>query len=336
MPATFILFIVAFVVTAFAFAAWRIEVKKHKKHQASKSEQDSDRFGYSRQDRYDDYRFSFRVATLGFTGVALLLLLLSSLTVVGTRRIGVVTEFGRPVDALSNGIHIKMPWQRVTELDGAIQTDSFTGKSEGDEDPCTDIRIGNESTACVDNTIRWRIVESEADQLFRDYRGMDNIRDSLVTRELNAALNQVLGGFNPLDAVSDDGAGASANLDEFAVEVAEVMRERVEGRIEILNVTIPLIRYDGGTQERLNAYQAEIANTRIATQRSETAEAQARANEALAASVSNDPNVLVSRCLDTLADMVETGQTVPAGFSCWPGSQSALVVPSASPAPSGN
>ena len=330
MPATFILFIVAVMVTALAAAAWLTESKKFKKHEASKPQQEDDAYGRPRAEPYKDFRASFRAALMVASGLTLLLFILSSLTVVGTRRIGVVTEFGRPVDALSNGIHIKIPWQRVTELDGAIQTDSFTGNAEGDEDPCTDIRIGNESTACVDNTIRWRIVESEADQLFRDYRGMDNIRDSLVTRELNAALNQVLGGFNPLDAVSDDGAGASANLDEFAVEVADVMRERVEGRIEILNVTIPLIRYDRGTQERLNAYQAEIANTRIATQRSETAEAQARANEALAESVSNDPNVLVSRCLDTLADMAEAGQTVPAGFSCWPGSQSALVVPTAS------
>lgn len=276
------------------------------------------------------------LTSLVLLGIGGLFLVFSCLTVVGTRRIGVVTEFGRPVDSLSNGIHFKMPWQKVAELDGAIQTDSFTGDAEDDKDRCTDIRIGNESTACVDNTIRWRIVEAEGDQLYRDYRGMDNVRDSLVTRELNAALNQVLGDFNPLDAVSDDGAGANANLEEFAVEVAEAMRERVEGRIEILNVTIPLIRYDGGTQKRLNDYQAEIANTRIAEQRSETAAAQARANEALAESVSNDPNVLVSRCLDTLADMVQAGQAVPAGFSCWPGSQSALVVPSASSAPAGN
>ncbi len=331
MPVLFILFIVAALVTVVLFALWRSAEKKYNKQQAEKSDQDSDRFGHARYDSYHDYRGSFRVALMAAAGLTLLLLVLSSLTVVGTRRIGVVTEFGRPVDALSNGIHFKAPWQRVTELDGAIQTDSFTGNSEGDEDPCTDIRIGNESTACVDNTIRWRIVEAEGDQLFRDYRGMDNIRESLVTRELNAALNQVLGDFNPLNAVSDDGTGANANLEEFAVEVADAMRERVEGRIEILNVTIPLIRYDRGTQERLNAYQAEIANTRIATQRSETASAQARANQALAESVSNDPNVLVSRCLDTLADMVEAGQAVPAGFSCWPGGQSALVVPSASP-----
>jgi len=271
---------------------------------------------------------SVRVVSIIILSLGIFCLVLSSLTVVGTRRIGVVTSFGRPTDTLSNGIHLKWPWEKVPELDGSIQTDSHSGGAESDEDPCTDIRIGNESTACVDNTIRWRITEGEGDQLYRDYRGMDNIRDSLVTRELNAALNRVLGDFNPLDAVSEDGASATANLDDLATAVTEVMRERVEGRIDVLSITLPLIRYDRGTQERLNAYQAEIANTRIAEQERQTVHQQALANEELADSVSNDPNVLVSRCLDTFADMVEAGQEIPAGFSCWPGSQSALVVPS--------
>ena len=289
-------------------------------------------FTMSRTMSHDEDRQIAKVAMYVILGLGFLSLVASSLTIVGTRRIGVVTEFGKPVDTLSNGIHFKMPWQKVPELDASIQTDSHIGNSEGDENPCTDIRIGNESTACVDNTVRWRLIEAEGDLLYRDYRNMDNIRESLVTRELNAALNRVLGDFNPLDAVSEDGSAATANLDDLAIEVTEAMRDRVEGRVEVLSITLPLIRYDGGTQDRLNAYQAEIANTRIAQQRSETAAAQARANEALAESVSNDPNVLVSRCFDTLADMVEAAQPVPAGFSCWPGSQSALVVPSAPPA----
>lgn len=278
---------------------------------------------------HDEDKRSVRLLSSVFIGVSVVMLILSCITVVGTRRIGVVTSFGRPTGTLSNGIHGKLPWEKVPELDASIQTDSHVGIAKDDKDRCTDIRIGNESTACVDNTIRWRIVLAEGDNLYRDYRDMGNIRESLVTRELNAALNGVLGGFNPLDAVNTDNQGSLANLEQLSKEVTEAMRARVQGKIEVLSVTLPLIRYDDGTQKRLNDYQAEIANTRIAEQREETARAQARANEALAASVSNDPNVLVSRCLDTLNDMVEAGQAVPAGFSCWPGGGSALVVPSA-------
>ncbi|MCB9823156.1 SPFH domain-containing protein [Candidatus Nomurabacteria bacterium] len=261
---------------------------------------------------------------------AIVFLVLSSLTVVGTRRIGVVTSFGRPTDTLSNGIHLKWPWEKVPELDASIQTDTYADEGGGELDGrCTDIRIGNQSTACVDNTIRWRIAEGEGDELYRDYRDMDRIRDSVVTREFNAALNTVLGEFNPLDAVSSENAEGLANLGDLSDDVLTDMRERVAGRIDVLSITIPLIRYDDNTQRRLNEYQAEIANTRIAEQRELTAEAQARANNELSDSVSNAPNVLVSRCFDTLAEMVEARQPVPAGFTCWPGSQSAIVVPSA-------
>lgn len=262
---------------------------------------------------------------------AIVFLVLSSLTVVGTRRIGVVTSFGRPTDTLSNGLHPKLPWEKVPELDASIQTDTYAGDGggEGTNGPCTDIRIGNQSTACVDNTIRWRIAEAEGDALYRDYRGMDRIRNSVVTRELNASLNEVLGEFNPLDAVSSGSSEGLPNLGELADEVEADMVERVGERIEVDSITIPLIRYDDNTQRRLNEYQAEVANTRIAEQRELTAEAQARANNELSDSVSNAPNVLVSRCFDTLAEMVEARQPVPAGFTCWPGGQSAIVVPSA-------
>ena len=120
-------------------------------------------------------------------GLTVLLLVFSVFTVVPTRDIGIVTSFGKPVGNLDNGIHAKLPWEKVKTLDGAIQTDSYLEKNN---EGCTDIRIGNESTACVDNSIRWRIKLAAGEALYKDYRDMDNIRKSLVTRELTAALNK--------------------------------------------------------------------------------------------------------------------------------------------------
>ena len=53
-----------------------------------------------------------------------------------------------------------------------------------------------------------------------------------------------------------------------------------------------------------------------------TAAAEAKANEILAASVSNDPNVLVSKCLD--ASVREAGIS-PLG--CWPNTSVVPTVP---------
>ena len=254
---------------------------------------------------------------------------IASTVIVSTKNVGVTTEFGRPVGTLENGLHFKLPWQSVTELDGAIQTDTHKGDgSEPDvRGPASEIRIGNQSIAKVDNSIRWRIRPDRADELFRDYRDFDNIRESLVTRELNAALNEVFSSYDPLTPTGDREVG-SPDLDEFGEQVTLRLQERIGDQIEVINVIIPLVRFDDSTQSRINAYQAEIGNTRVAEQKQQTAEAEAKANQMLAQSVSNDPNVLVSKCLDTLADMVEAEQQVPAGFSCWPGGGSALVVPS--------
>ncbi|MRJ76989.1 SPFH domain-containing protein [Aeromicrobium sp. SMF47] len=267
-----------------------------------------------------------RLVAFGAFALTALCLVLSTFTVVPTRDIGIVTSFGKPVGNLDNGIHAKLPWEKVKTLDGAIQTDSYL---ERNSDGCTEIRIGNESTACVDNSIRWRIKLEAGETLYQDYRDMDNIRRSLVTRELTAALNEVLSDYNPLSQIQDDSANATGpNLNEFSRQVAEKLRAQVGDQIDVKNVIIPLIHFDKPTQSKINLYQAEVANTRIAQQREKTATAQGRANDKLKSSVSNNPNVLVSQCLDTFSEMVKEGQTIPIGFSCWPGgSASSVVIP---------
>jgi regulator of protease activity HflC (stomatin/prohibitin superfamily) len=256
-------------------------------------------------------------------GLAAFFFLLSVVTIVPTREIGIVTAFGKPVRSLSNGLHVKLPWEDVHQLDGTIQTDNHTTPAH-----CTDIRIGNESTACIDNTIRWRIKLSAGQRLYQDYREMENIRDSLVTRELKAALNEVLSDYNPLEQIQADSESAKPDLNAFARDVRTGLSRRVGNDIEIESVILPIIRFDTQTQSKINAYQAEVANTRIAEQREQTAQAQARANRNLAGSISKDPNVLVSQCMDTLAEMVKEAQKVPIGFSCWPGgSPTSVVVP---------
>jgi regulator of protease activity HflC (stomatin/prohibitin superfamily) len=83
--------------------------------------------------------------------LTIFVLILGSTTIVTTRNIGVVTTFGRPSGTLSNGLHAKAPWQSVTEMNGTIQIDNHTGEA------ATTVRLGNNSTAFVDNSVRWRI-----------------------------------------------------------------------------------------------------------------------------------------------------------------------------------
>jgi hypothetical protein len=127
----------------------------------------------------------------------------------------------------------------------------------------------------------------------------------------------VFADFDPLSPENSDGA----NVQALGDDLAEKLRAKVGEQIEIINVIVPPVNYDEATQERINALNVEKANTRIAEQRAKTAEAEARANEILAASVSNDPNVLVSKCLDGARE----AHISPLG--CWPNTSAVPTVP---------
>jgi len=248
-----------------------------------------------------------KVPAIGIALVGLLFLVFASTTIVSTKNVGVVTTFGRPTDSLSNGLHLKAPWSKVTELDGAIQINHQS----------SEVRLGNNSKAGVENSVQWRITPDKADQLFLDYRSFDSIKDNLVSRQITASLNEVFASYNPLNSVGggapDATAKPSEDLNTLADKVLQDLRKRVDGKVDIISVIIPIVNFDEQTQQKLDAYQQEIGNTRIAQQKQLTATAEATANDKLRASISNDPNVLVSKCLDIVK---ERGQS-PLG--CWPG-----------------
>ncbi|MGD0284317.1 MAG: SPFH domain-containing protein [Candidatus Saccharimonadales bacterium] len=277
-----------------------------------------------------------RVAALIITLVVFVFFVIAALwstfNTVSTKNVGVETSFGAISGELKPGIHFLWPWVQVTEMDAAIQTDSYTGGN------CLNVRIANQQTACVDVSVRWRIIQKKADYLFQNYRTFDNVRDSLVTRELTAAVNNQLSTYNPLNSISlgtpSTGIG-NPSLSTIAKRVTVQMRSEIGDDIEVMNTIIPIISFDAQTQSRINQLQQQIALTRIAEQEILTNQAQARANQALAASVSHNPNVLVSECLGILSTMVKNGAQVPAGFSCWPGSSVAAVIAGSTTSSSG-
>lgn len=264
-----------------------------------------------------------RLTCIAALALGMLCTFISSATIVSTKQVGIATSFGRPVANLSNGFHMVAPWDKVTEMDAAIQTDNHV---QGEKNSgCITVRIAHQAVACVDASIRWRIQENQAGELFKDYRDFDNVRDSLVTRDLNAALNNVFETYDPL-AVDNDGNSTSPSLSSLSSQVQSQLQSTIGVQINVLSVIIPVVHFDDNTQGRINALQAQIAQTRIAKQAVITAQQQASANGKLAASVSKDPNVLVSKCMDLLEQMINKGQQVPVGFSCWPNGSSAVVV----------
>lgn len=275
------------------------------------------------------------VTAVAATLVGVLFIVLSSATVVGARNIGVVTTFGAVhEETLDPGLHWKAPWSSVTDMDGTIQTTKYVGK-----DGCIGVRIADGQTACVSVVERHRTRIDAADDLYVDYRKVDEqtdgdindaINDSLVRTQLTQGLGQVFGDFDPLTdaglsgeadpaAVTADDAAQGVDYTGLSTQLVTALNDRLkaqssDGRpqVEVISATITFVYFADVTQDRINQYQAEVAKTRIAEQRKATAEAEAAANRELSASVSNDPNVLVSKCLDLAAEGVKVG------FSCWP------------------
>ena len=242
-------------------------------------------------------------------------------TTVPTKQYGVVTTFNKPTGMLKTGLHLIWPWQEVHDYDAAIQMD--TREDGNNKAPCTTVRIAHQATACVNTSIKWRIKENSVDSLYQNYKSFDNVRHTLVDRELTSALNEA---FNTYDALAVNAKGESnvPALSDLSAEVTKTMQKRVGDQIEVLNVLIPSIKLDTNIQNKVNSLLSQVAQTRIAEQTIKTNEKQAEANKKLSQSLNNDPNVLVSKCLD----IVESNNSLPAGFTCWPGNASSVVVQS--------
>lgn len=268
--------------------------------------------------------------------LAVLLWILGSMTIVEAKNVGVLTTFGKPDSrTLDPGLHWKKPWQKVTDIDGTIQTDEYKG-----DKGCIYVRIGDGSRSCLTATIRWRVNPDTADVIYGDYRSddpTDNLRSAVVSTQFKSAAQAVLGEYNPiagLQVVEGSNAAAASDLnfapdyDKIAADLTKQMADRVGDKdlVIVESVTVSYLSLADSTQQKLNDFIAAVGDTRIASQRRSTAAEEAKANKALSDSISNEPNVLVSKCLDTLADAVQKKYSLPAGFSCW-GGGGAVVIP---------
>jgi regulator of protease activity HflC (stomatin/prohibitin superfamily) len=264
-----------------------------------------------------------------------LLLVLSSTTVVSTKNIGVATSFGQPQREYTNGLHMKSPWEKVTELNGAMQTNTYASdKGEGVQNgaigSCVNVRLARQATGCANVSIRWQIKPDGAQYLFRNFKGNGAIRDNLVLRNLQKSMNETLATYDPL-AIDDEGKSLNMSLSSAKGEnVSDIvlgqMRQEIGEWIDVQEVSIPIMNFDPGTQKRTNQLMEQIALTRIAEQSEQTAAAQSRANKALEKDGALDSNVLVSKCLDMLQSAINKDQPLPAGFSCFGGTNAAVAV----------
>lgn len=279
--------------------------------------------------------FSFRPLGALFIVIALLFTALSSFTVVGSRNVGVEKFFNATTGrTLPPGPHFKAPWHNVTDIDGTIQPEEYTTGN-----PIW-VKIGDQGEAKVALSYRWRINPAGADEIYKDYRNAEDIteavRKALVTTNIKAALNEELGTYNPLENVQIDASMTPSQIAKVTIppipfaQLNAAVKKNLEtkiadlgGLIQVQSVTISYLQLPKSTQDKINEFNAKVQDSKNALIDIAIKSAQATANEKLAKSVDNSPNVLVSKCIDGLVEGSIQNQP---GFSCW-GAGSAVVIP---------
>jgi regulator of protease activity HflC (stomatin/prohibitin superfamily) len=257
--------------------------------------------------------------TLFFGFLTGLLLLVSSFNTVGTRDIGIVTSFGRLDGHLSPGINWTAPWDNVTTIDDSYQLtdETFT------------VRIAGGQTAQATVQVRWNAVPAAADDIFANYKTTAGLQNGLLDPELNVATNTVLDGYDPITPLATGikaGNPGNPSTAQLGQQLEAALKGRVGSDINIATLNLKPLVYDATVQNQINAATNQAAKTVVAEEAEKTAQAQAQANKLLEQNLANNPLVLVQQCMSAWS----AGEiTIPAGSSCWPGSNSGVVIPSA-------
>ena len=244
----------------------------------------------------------------------------SSFNAVGTYDIGVTTSFGKVQSYVGPGAHWIAPWDNMSLMDESVQT----------VDDTLTVRVAGQQTAQAEVKLRVQLVPSATDSLFKQYKGnTQNVITALVKPELNVAMNSVYDGYDPILPLSTGakpGTTDNPTTQQLSNAVKANLTAAIGTQVKVNTLIVAPLQYDQTVENRINSVLAQTAKTDVAKQAEITAQAQAAANNTVAASVAKNPLVLVQQCMNAIAD----GQlNPPAGFSCWPGSGSGVVVPAA-------
>ncbi|HEY1668469.1 MAG TPA: SPFH domain-containing protein [Trebonia sp.] len=248
---------------------------------------------------------------------------LAGLKSVPVKNIGVPQSFGAVGSSVYEpGIHETWtPWLHLTDIDETVQTTTF------EDNDCLKVRIGGQQQACADITIQWKILPAAASALFSDYANsgdlMSTVTNAVVVRELKQVVNNVVGDYNPITDVETvtNTNSSTSQFSTFGPTVLADMQHDIGNRIDVLTVLMPLISYSPQVETKLQAIQQAYADYAIAQEDVKVNEENAAAYQKLGAP---SMNALVAQCLTD----VKADATLPAGFSCFPGSSSGLALSS--------
>lgn len=249
---------------------------------------------------------SYRVWPKVVAGLVVIGIILSgilaamSATTVGARSVGIQTQFGRYVDTLPNGFHWTNPFSSVEEFSTQVQ----------DLDLEIPVAFDGGSNGNAVVTVLWAIDAEGAEQLWKDWKTFDRVRDRLVAPAARTAIAADFSTFTP-DAARD---GANRVVIEDAV--LDVLRDDLEDNgVKIREIQLTDVQLGQRAQEAVDRIVEATANTQRASE--EKARAVIEAETAAIRQRSQTPEALQRYCLEVVNawDVAKNGQ-LPATFNC--------------------
>jgi hypothetical protein len=267
----------------------------------------------------------FSVSQIRAVGVSMfvfgaLMALSTCVTTVDARSVGVKTSFNKYSGTIGPGLSFKGPQEDVEEWTTRNQVSRFQNGVKDDEDDdnfhaqgCITVRLGNQSNACIDTTVTWKVTEKSVKGLWEQHKTFDAARRDFVTPQAVAAVGFVFDGYNPLQGITGGVTEVkTVNNEEWTRLLKPKLSALYAARsIELVDAQVTFVHYDEQTTNKLRDIANEVAATEIAKQKIKTAEAEAAASAARKAQSG-------STCVDLYRDLAAMDQlkNINAGFNC--------------------
>jgi len=239
--------------------------------------------------------------------IALVFTAFNSFTTVGARSVGIQTGFGKYMQTLDNGFHIKAPYSSVEEFSTQVQYLDLNG--EGDAVAVTFKGGGGGN---VNATVRWRIDAKQAENLWSKYRTFEAVRDQLVTSSAKDSFRVVVANYTPNDARS----GENIRPITEAV-VADLSKNLANDGIVIDSVSISSLGLDANSQASLDRIVQANNDIERATAEQQRAQIDAETARIRQETGALAPEANIRYCLELVNswDVAKNGN-LPATFNC--------------------
>lgn len=260
-------------------------------------------------ERSDGRKFASAAGPAAIIWLVILVLVTAgmSITVVGSRSVGIQTSFGKYRDTLSNGFQLTAPWSSTEEFSTRIQSLDLDGDKEA-----VQVTFKGGGGGDVNLTPRWAIDPPKAGDLWKKYKTFDAVRDKLVNPAARDATRIVTAKYSPNEARSGENLVAIRND-----IIATLSADLADDGVKIDSVSVRAITLDKRSQASLDKIVEANNNIERAKAEQERARIDAETAKLREKSGALTPEANQRFCLDLVNNWdVDKNGPLPAGFTC--------------------